>query len=73
MKLAKNEANTKQYQVRMFKHNHKKETEICLSVTYDHGLNEDSWQWKWSWKWKIDHTDTTQIDVGLDMDTNVIV
>ena len=29
-------------------------------------------QWKWGWKSKLDHTDTTQIDLCLDMDTNIL-
>ena len=31
----------------------------------------DKWQWKWSWKGKIDHMDVTQIDLGLDINTNI--
>ena len=32
----------------------------------------DSWQWKLGKKWKIDHTNTTQTDLGLDMDTGIL-
>ena len=31
----------------------------------------DKWQWKWSWKGKIDHMDVAQIDLGLDINTNI--
>ena len=27
---------------------------------------------KWRWKWKIDHMDTTKVDLGLDMDINIV-
>ena len=32
----------------------------------------DQWKWKWGWKLKIDHKDTTLIDLGLDMGTNIL-
>ena len=27
---------------------------------------------KWRWKWEIDHIDTTQVDLGLDIGTNIL-
>ena len=44
---------------------HKKRTATVLITLYD------KWQWKWSWKGKIDHMDATQIDLGLDINTNI--
>ena len=32
----------------------------------------DWWEWKWGWKLKVDHKDTTFIDLGLEMGTNIL-
>ena len=32
----------------------------------------DYLSWKCGWKWKTDHIDTTQIELGQDMDTNTL-
>ena len=32
----------------------------------------DWWKWKWGRKLKIDHKDTTLIDLGLDLSTDIL-
>ena len=45
--------------------NAQKKTATVLITLYDKS------QWKWNWKGKIDHMDAAQIDLGLDINTNI--